>query len=36
MSAPAFFGNPRHFNDKGPAGYRSFKAVPHDVYESEN
>ena len=30
MRAPAFFGDPRHFNDEGPAGNSSFKAVPHD------
>ena len=30
MGAPAFLGDPRHFNDKGPTGNSSFKTVPHD------
>ena len=30
MGAPAFFGDPRHFNDKGSAGNYSFKTMPHD------
>ena len=33
MGAPAFFGDPRHFDDEGSAGNSSFKAVPHDSYE---
>ena len=32
MCAPAVFTDPRHFNDKGPAGNGSFEAVPHDSY----
>src|SRR5215208_3311110 len=31
MGAPAFFGDPRHFNDKGSTRNGSFKTVPHDV-----
>ncbi len=33
MGAPAFFGDPRHFDDEGSAGNSSFKTVPHDSYE---
>jgi hypothetical protein len=30
MGAPAFFGDPRHFNDKGSTCNSSFKTMPHD------
>ena len=30
MGAPAFFGDPRHFNDEGSTGNSFFKAMPHD------
>ena len=37
MGAPAFFGDPRHFNDERSARNGSFETMPHDVYEcSEN
>ena len=32
MGAPAVFGDPCHFNDKGSTGNSSFKAVPHDGF----
>ena len=35
MRTPAFFGDPRHFNDEGSAGNNSFETVPHGVYVSE-
>ena len=35
VGAPAFFGDPCHFDDEGSAGNGSFKTVPHDVYECE-
>src|SRR5688572_16048662 len=35
MRAPAFFGDPRHFNDEGSARNNSFETVPHGVYVSE-
>jgi hypothetical protein len=33
MGAPAFFGDPRHFNDEGSTRNSSFETVPHDCYE---
>ena len=37
MGAPAFFGDPCHFNDKGSTRYGSFETVPHVGYDySEN
>ncbi len=37
MGAPAFVGDPRHFNDEGSTRDGSFETVPHDGYEcSEN
>jgi hypothetical protein len=35
MRTPAFFGDPRHFNDEGSAGNNSFETVVHGVYVSE-
>lgn len=36
MGAPAFFGDPRHFDDKGSTRNSSFETVPHDVFFLEN
>ena len=33
MRAPAFFGDPRHFNDERSTRNSSFETVPHDGYE---
>jgi hypothetical protein len=30
MGAPAFFGDPRHFDDEGSTRNSLFKAMPHD------
>ena len=30
VGAPAFFGDPCHFNDERSARYDSFETVPHD------
>ena len=30
MGAPAFFGDPRHFDDEGATGNNSLKAMPHE------
>jgi hypothetical protein len=32
MGAPAFFGDPRHLNDKGSPGNSSFESMAHDVF----
>ena len=32
MGAPAFFSDPRHFNDKGSPGNSSFETMAHDVF----